>query len=243
LNRTRAVETPNPTSQPVATAASAPAARKAPDCWNKIGVHGDNSCTELSKHSHCRNCPVYSAAGAELLNRELPAQYRQDWTEHFSREKTRAVPGKLSAVIFRIGLEWLALPTRAFQEVAEYRAIHTLPHRRNGLVLGLINFRGELLVCVSLSRLLGLERESIREKPCKVYDRLVIAEWHGTLLTFPVHEVHGVHRYNPEDVQESPATVAMACTTFTRGILNWKDKKVGCLDEESLFSTLNRSLS
>lgn len=214
-----------------------------PDCWNKIGVGGNSSCPELARYAHCRNCPVYSAAGAELLNRRLPAGYRQEWTEHFALEKVRVTPGKLSVVIFRVGSEWLALPTQAFHEVAEYRAIHTLPHRQDGLVLGLINFRGELLVCVSLSRLLGVERESIREKPCKVYDRLVIAEWQGSLLTFPVHEVYGVHRYNPEEMQETPATVAMASTTFTQATLLWGNKRVGCLDAESLFATLNRSLS
>ena len=241
------METPNPTPEQLPEAVRAelpaPVAKNISDCWNRIGVHGDSSCPELARHVHCRNCPVYSAAGAELLNRELPADYRRNWTEHFSLAKKRAVPGKLSAVIFRIGSEWLALPTSAFQEVAEYRTIHSLPHRHDGLVLGLINFRGELLVCVSLSRLLGIERESIREKPCKVYERLVIAEWQGCLLTFPVHEVHGIHRYNPEELKEAPATVTMANASFTRGLLTWGDKRVGCLDEELLFSTLNRSLS
>ena len=231
------METSPPTSEQLL------AARNLPDCWNRIGVSGDSSCGELSKYVHCRNCPVYSAAGTLLLNRELPATYRQDWAEHFSREKSRIIPGKLSAVIFRIGSEWLALPTRVFHEVAEYRTIHSLPHRQDGLVLGLINFRGELLVCVSLSRLLGVERESVGAKPCKVYDRLVIVEWQGNLLTFPVHEVRGIHRFNPEELQESPATVALASTTYSRGILNWGDKKVGFLDEQSLFSTLSRNLS
>jgi chemotaxis-related protein WspD len=240
------VESPNPTSEPAPAADPSSPVPPAPgisDCWNKIGVSGDSSCPELSRHVHCRNCPVYSAAGAELLNRALPANYRQDWTEYFSKEKKRAAPGKLSAVIFRIGPRWFGLPTQAFQEVAEYRAIHTLPHRQDGLVLGLVNFRGELLVCVSLSRLLGMERESVRERPCKVYERLVIAEWQGNLLTFPVHEVHGIHRYNPEDLQELPAATAPGDATFTRGMLDWGGKRVGCLDEDSLFSALNRSLS
>jgi len=176
------------------------------------------------------------------LTRELPANYRQELTRHFSRAAARTAPGRLSAVIFRIGSEWLALTTSAFHEVAEYRTIHTLPHRHNGLVLGLVNFRGELLICVSLSRLLGLERETVRDKPCKVYERLVIATWQGSLLTFPVHEVSGVHRFEPEEIRDSPATVALACTTFTRGILEWEGRRVGYLDAESLFATLNRSL-
>jgi hypothetical protein len=60
-------------------------------------------------------------------------------------------------MIFRLGTEWLALPASVFQEVAELGAIHSLPHRRSGLVVGLTNVRGgELLICFSLTKLLVL---------------------------------------------------------------------------------------
>jgi chemotaxis-related protein WspD len=210
------------------------------DCWNRIGVYGDGSCKELPAAVHCRNCPVYSAAGVRLLDREAPADYQRYWTEYFSRERKRATPGRMSAVIFRIGAEWLALSTRAFQEVTERRKVHSLPHRRNGIVLGVTNVRGELLVCISLGKLLGIDRDSAPVEPCK---RLVVAEWQGSLVTFPVNEVHGVHRFHPQDMQEVPATVARADPSLTQAILAWNGLKVGCLDEESLFSTINRSLS
>ncbi len=213
------------------------------DCWNQIGVAGDGSCGQLPQVGHCRNCPVYSAAGAQLLDRESPPDYRREWTEHFSREKKRATPGKNSVVIFRLGAEWLALPTRTFQEIAERRTVHSLPHRRHGVVLGLINIRGELLLCVSLGRLLGIERPSRTEKSRSVHHRLVVAEWQGGILTFPVDEIHGIHRYHAEDLKPAPATVAKASPGFTSGILAWQDKMVGCLDAELLFSTLNRSLT
>src|SRR5882724_2541617 len=132
-------------------------------CWSEIGVQGDGSCPKLQEFIHCRNCPVYSNAGVQLLNRPLPPDYRQEWTEHFARKKKTAAPARISAVLFRIESEWLALPTPAFQEVAERRLIHSLPHRRSGLVLGLANIRGELLICVSLSRLLGLEKKRLAE--------------------------------------------------------------------------------
>src|SRR5438445_8021579 len=75
-------------------------------------------------------------------------------------------PARTSAVIFRIHSEWLALPTEAFQEVAERRRIHSLPHRRNGVVLGLVNIRGELLICVDLGRVLGIgAHDSDRANP------------------------------------------------------------------------------
>jgi len=186
---------------------------------------------------------VYAAAGAQLLDREAPPDYCRDWTQHFSREKNRSAPGKNSVVIFRLGAEWLALPTRTFQEVAEQRRVHSLPHRRHGVVLGLINVRGELLLCVSLGRLLGIERNPSMEKIQSVHQRLVVAEWQGNILTFPVDEIHGIHRYHSEELKPAPATVAKANPSFAAGLLAWKDKMVGCLDAELLFSTLNRSLT
>ena len=212
-------------------------------CWNKIGVYGDSTCIELPHFVHCRNCPVYSRAGIRLLNRELPPDYRREWTEHFAREKKTGKPGKVSALLFRIGGEWLALPTQAFQEVAERRLIHSLPHRRQATVLGLANVRGELVVCVSLSRVLGVEEVSSRQPQRMIYDRLLVINWDGQRLAFPVEEVHGIHRFEPQQLRPAPATVSKSSGTFTRGILHWQHRAIGFLDAELLFSTLNRNLS
>ena len=35
--------------------------------------------------------------------------------------------------------------------------------------------------------------------------------------------------------------MARANPSLTRAILAWNDRKVGCLDDESLFATINRS--
>ena len=211
------------------------------DCWNKIGVNGDNSCPELEKFVHCRNCPVYSAAGTRLLDRAPPAEYRREWTELFSRKKSTVTPGKVSVVIFRVGAEWLALATQVFQEVVEQRTIHSLPHRRQGIILGLTNIRGELLICVSIGRLLGLEWECPKLRT--IYDRLLVMQWNNSRLVFPVEEVHGIHRYHPQELKEAPATLTKTSANYTRGVLTWRNKSVGCLDEKSLFHALNRSLT
>ena len=109
---------------------------------------------------HCRNCPVYARAGAALLNRPVPADYRREWTAHFAQPKPRAAVPNTSATIFTLGPEWLALDTTLIQEIAERRPMHSLPGSRSGnrVVLGLVNVRGELLVCVSLGRLLGISQ-------------------------------------------------------------------------------------
>lgn len=212
-------------------------------CWSHIGVEGDQSCHELKRHVHCHNCPVYSAAAVQFLDRPITTEYRQEWTAHFAREKRVAIPSKTSAVIFRIGTEWLAMPTEAFQEVAERRALHSLPHRRNGVVLGIVNVRGELLICAALDRLLRLESGPLPTRSRVVFHRLLVSEWLGQRFAFPVHEVHGVHRFHQEDLREPPTTVARSNLNCARGVFPWRKFSVGFLDPDALFAALNRNLT
>lgn len=228
---------PNPAIAPAAGPAELSA------CWNRVGVQGDRTCPELQQFVHCRNCPVYSNAGVASLNRPLPAQYRRAWTEHYAQEKASRAPANSSALLFRLSGEWFALPTRAFQEVAERRRVHSLPHRRQGLVLGLVNIRGELLLCVSLGHLLGVAGLPSREDLRTAHHRLLVANWEGSRLAFPVDEVPGTHRFHTQELQAPPATVANSEVSYTQGILQWRDRRAGFLNAETLFAALNRNLA
>jgi len=65
-------------------------------------------------------------------------------TRHAARAKPVVAAGTQSLVVFRVGAEWLALPTAIIREIAGARPIHALPHRRDGVVLGLANIRDRL---------------------------------------------------------------------------------------------------
>ncbi len=212
-------------------------------CWNKIGVYGDGSCPELAKFVHCRNCTVFSNASLQLLDRPLPEDYRQAWTTHYAQKKQAAASGNVSAVLFRIAAEWLAFPTQVMQEVAEPRRVHSLPHRRQGIVLGLANVRGELLICISLGHLLGIEGLPGRERLRTAHHRLMVVSWDGVRLAFPVDEVQGTHRLQAHELRSPPATVAKANPNYTQGVLYWRERTVGFLNTDLVFSTLNRSLT
>lgn len=212
-------------------------------CWSEIGVYGNSTCLELPKFIHCRNCPVYSNAGVRLLNRPLPADYRREWTDHFTQRKKLAAQTNTSAVLFRLGAEWLALRTQILQEVAERRRVHSLPHRRHGIVLGLVNIRGELLICVSLGHFLGLENLPSRELLRTSHARLLVVNWEASRLVFPVDEIPGTHRFNLQELSAPPATVAKSNYCYTKGLIYWRDRGVGFLDASLLFPALNRSLT
>jgi chemotaxis-related protein WspD len=214
------------------------------DCWNKIGVRGDSSCPELKQAVHCRNCPVYSAAAVNLLDAEIPADYRADSTQQIARAKTVIELDTHSAVVFRLGTEWLALETTVLLEIASLRTIHSIPHRRDGVLLGLVNIRGELLACFSLRKVLDLEpAEELKQPKTRVNGRLLVIQHDGSRAVCPVDEVYGIDRFHPRELTAVPATIAKAAASYTRSMLSWRDESVGLLDNELLFSTVNRSLA
>ena len=203
---------------------------------------------------------MYSAAAIQLLDRPLPADYRREGARHYAQQKKSTQATRLSAVLFRLANEWLALPTAVFQEVAERRATHSLPHRRGGLVLGLVNVRGELLICVSAARLLGIPSAEFRVPGSPVPNnselgtrnpeggataRLLVTTWNGLRLAFPVDEVHGIHHLPQDELKTPPATISNPerFRGYTQGIFGWRDRTVGLLDADSFFTSLNRRLA
>lgn len=214
-------------------------------CWNRIGVRGDRSCPELNVHVHCRNCPTYSGAARIRLDAPAPPEAATEWTQHFAQPRqSDAEAGLRSALIFRIGAEWLAIATLACLEVAGIRPLHLLPHRRNAAVLGVANLRGELRVCVSLGKLLNLASSS--DAPAKAAsrsshekERLVVVGLESGPVVFPVDEVLGVRRYRDADIHAVPATVSKASVRYTSGLLSLESRSVGLLDAGLLSGALS----
>lgn len=212
-------------------------------CWNTIGARGDRSCPELAAHIHCHNCPTYANGAAALLDRPAPEGLASDRAEHFAKAKAADERDAPSVVIFRIGPEWFALATSVVAEVAERRAIHSVPHKRGGIVLGIANVRGELLVCVSLPRLIGLESQESTSGPHRAgHDRLLVVRGDGVRAVLPADEVCGIERFHSRELREVPTTVSKAPTSHTKAVVSWQGHVVGLLDDERLLRTLDRSL-
>lgn len=210
-------------------------------CWNAIGIFGDRSCPQLQEFIHCRNCPVYTNAGRGLLNREIPDNsYFQDWSDHLSQRQTLQTGKTQSMVIFRLGAEWLGLKANLFKEVVPLTKVHSIPHRSNALLQGLVNIRGELQLCVSLHHFLGIQAIANPQKNRIVYERLVVISKDHNTWVFPVDEMHGIYTLSTDELQDLPSTVAKAANTYTQHILPWQSYEVSYLDDELLFYTLSR---
>jgi chemotaxis-related protein WspD len=222
------------------------------DCWNRIGVRGDRSCAQLAGHIHCRNCPVFSAAARTLLDVPAPAGSQRNATEHFARP-AQAEPGQVagadmqSVIVFRLRAEWYAIRTAVCLEIADLRPIHSLPHRRDAAVLGVVNVRGGLLVCVSLAVILGAtaQPEAVPTQSARRANvpRLLVARGAAGAVVFPVDEVRGMERFRTRELKDVPATVAQGRATYTRALLSLSDRTVGLIDEQRLFYTVEHALA
>lgn len=210
------------------------------DCWNRIGVRGDKSCTRLPEHIHCRNCPVYAAAAIRLLDRYSLG----DASAARAPQVVEAAPAEGRAyLIFRLGDEWLGLPTRALAEVASESAVHSLPHQRSPALLGVANVRGTLVACISLGELLGLDRRTAATEGRRAVPRmLILAASSGPVLS-PVDEVDGIHTLDSDAVVAAFGQSLAANDRFTHGVLQWSGRSVRLLDPEALLEAATRSLA
>ncbi len=222
------------------------------DCWNHNGIWGKEKprCPELEKMIHCRNCKVYSEAGHHLLERMPPEGYLQELQDVIAKEYKVEDYKTESIVVFRLGNEWLALPTIFFKEVICMRKVHTLPHRRYGSLRGLINVHGELLICISLGRLLGIDKQKgIENKARKIYKRFIVfAGGDESRYVFPVSEIRGIFHYAPSEIYNAPSTATCCASSYLNGMLDLHDitdggvVHIGCLDGQKLLDSLEKEI-
>ena len=213
------------------------------DCWKRIGVEGDSTCAVLAEVFHCRYCNVYTRAATRVLDRPAAREYIEEATRLTAEPKQIAELNPATVFVFRLGNEWLAFSAAVCQEVSPWRGAHTIPSRRDGYILGVVNVRGELLLCISMERVLGIGALDEKSDAAKKLQRLVVIQKDGDRFAFPASEVYGLVRYAAAELQKLPPTVEQAEMHFAQALLPWNDKSVSCLDHELLFYTLNKGLS
>lgn len=209
------------------------------DCWNQVGVYGDSTCPELKTYDHCRHCPVYLQAGRSLLEREPQAGYLAEWTRRLAEDKSVAERGSLSMVLFRIGARWFAIPTTAVKEVSALSHVHQIPHRTNEVMLGLVQVRGEIHLCVAVDRMLGLDAVTgLPHKSGGTFRRMIVVEINDHRWVWAADEVFGVHRLSPESILPSRDQQELPIS----GVFSWGEQEVVCLDEQGVGAALLRSV-
>lgn len=226
------------------------------NCWNTIGVFGDKSCDKLQAHLHCRNCTVYQNAGWKLLDHASPTGYLEEWADRLTQPQDADLNQGIPVILFRISDEWLAIAVHPVSEVTTPRAIHTVPHRSNQILLGLTNVRGELPLCIAMHRLLqtgdeqnerslqqitGLINEEGTLDPSRL-GRLLVVRLSNGLWALWVDEVVGVMRLDQQHINSVPSTLKRKTQSLLQGVYQMDNRSVGLIDEDKLAQQLVKVL-
>jgi chemotaxis-related protein WspD len=232
-------------------------------CWRSIGVHGDKSCPELTTAIHCRNCPVFARAAWTLFDR--PADLADSVLSLESpgdtprADVTARTHGAECLFVFQLGDQTWALDCSLVDEVAADAPVRRIAHRSSGLLEGLVNVRGELILSIALDRLLvtgganhraAVSQRASTDAPAQ-RTRRVIVGGPGQAWSFRATQVLGVHYVAPSALESVPPAMPSPLDRLLRGLLRLPasaspgssaDIAVNVLDGQALLSSFAQSV-
>jgi chemotaxis-related protein WspD len=187
-----------------------------------------------------RDLPLEDAA-ARLLDRSHPPGYLEAWRRSLRRVVVLgSLKEQVSAGVFRVGEELLAIDTAHVVEVCDLPVIRTLPGRSNDVFRGLVSIRGEIHLCASTHALLGIPPSPAGPPP---EPRLLVVEREGARWALVVDEVLDFRRFDADAIQPAQVTVSKAAVHFSDAVLRTPAGPAARLDARRLFEGLDRSLA
>jgi chemotaxis-related protein WspD len=129
-----------------------------------------------------------------LFERPLPPGYRDELRALVAERPAAHKRSEGSVLLFQLGEMRLGLPTRVAAAVAPVLHIARIPHRSGTVLLGLAAFRGEILPCCSLSKILDLPETAGGEGRAEsaTARTLILEESPGRRWAVPIDGVLGV---------------------------------------------------
>jgi chemotaxis-related protein WspD len=145
-------------------------------------------------------------------------------------------------LLFRIGEETGALHARVLRRVTPFARATPIPHRTAGVLRGVCNIRGELVLCADLHRLLGLPP---REEGGATIDarRMVVIGTADNSWAFEVDALMGVESVDPATFRAPPVTVEYAIGDFTLNVTEIAGRCVTILDAERILAGFKAGLT
>lgn len=211
------------------------ALRASGECRNVIGIWGDRSCAELRTLDHCYNCPVYTALGRRVLDREVSEAFQDsiNWSEYALADVP--VVQTRSLLVFRLGADWFCLSTERVREIVHPSPVHPVPHRLKRGFQGLVNVRGEVHPCVDLRVLLGCGPSP---KDIGIPRMILILDQAGC-YAFLADEVDNLLAVDVSSISSPPVSVEKAVPCYTSGMVRCAGKDLAILDEDLLMYSLS----
>lgn len=161
-----------------------------------------------------------------LFDKLMPQGYREELKVLMAVDPPKTVRRTGSLLLFQLGQMRLALPTKTATAVSPVLHIARIPHRSGTVLLGLVAFRGEIIPCCSLARLLDVARNETGAARM-----LILEEAPGRLWAVPIDSLVGI-RTTPEMRTQENAPLA---ANWLSGTFEHKHREFYLLDHQNLF--------
>jgi chemotaxis-related protein WspD len=182
---------------------------------------------------------VFSRASRDVLEKCPPVGYISQWAENIAMTTGEMNKDTFGVMVFRIGNEWYSLPANSLQVVTEKKTIHSVPHNGYEVISGIANIDGEVRLCFSLSRILGLDVNNNLKKTTR---KLIVVSGENDEYVFPVEDVKGITRYSPADLNPIPVTIEKSRAQLLSGVFNLDNVQVAVIDIQRLDENIKAGL-
>lgn len=172
----------------------------------------------------------------QLMIRPLGEADLESATAALAAPLERRSESRLSVLAFRAGGEILAIRAVDAARVVPCSAIHRVPHRRNPVFRGIANHDGELLLCMSIERAMGLADAPSAGADAPAPTAMVVMEAARERWAFPVERVIGVTDVDQSSLRPPPLTVSAARSGCASALLRIPEGEGMLLDAEALAS-------
>jgi chemotaxis-related protein WspD len=182
---------------------------------------------------------------ATRFDRPIAEEYIDAATAYYAAPRELEDVVASSCFVFRVGAEWLAIPTRLLHEVVQVSATHSLPHRRGTVGVGLVSVRGDIIVYVSLAGLLGIadDKSASASALHRRAPRVVVLADTAGRIAISVDEILGFHSYDPAASRAVPSTLGQSLVSYATSMICIGDRIVGLLDGARVAASLSLALA
>jgi len=193
-----------------------------------------------------RDASPVETAIQRLLDRPLSDADLAAGAEWAARPADTRDRETLGLLLFRLSNETAAIPAALLRRVTPWARPTPIPHRTTGVLRGVCNVLGELVLCADLRRLLGLPALEGADAPSRSADdprRMVVMGAADAPWAFEVDALIGFERIAKAVIRPPPITVEYASAACTAGIADIRGEPVTVLDGERILAGFKGGLT
>lgn len=168
--------------------------------------------------------------GGKNFSLPIPEGQREIWASQLASEFQTAPEGiSIRRFVFRIGAEWFGIEPKVLSLTLPDTRPRQLPHQPDGLVEGLINADGRIVLCIRMTRLWDIFPSQVPPAPNR---RVLVLNVAGWTFAIRAEEVIGIEDFLEGNIQPLPQSAPEALQRCAQGVAIHQTRAVSLLRAE-----------